>query len=76
LHYSGANPEPTQVFFSKESYGSATSRLYVSRLGENFIDPHDLLIAAHAVHRNLILVTNNQFEFSRVQRLRLENWLE
>lgn len=38
------------------------------------IGPVDTLIAAHAVSRNLTLVTNNQREFSRVSGLKLENW--
>lgn len=34
----------------------------------------DTLIAAHAKSLNLILVTNNDREFSRVSGLRVENW--
>ncbi len=36
----------------------------------------DLLIAAQAVHHDLILVTNNTAEFSRVPGIRLENWIK
>jgi tRNA(fMet)-specific endonuclease VapC len=39
------------------------------------IGPMDLLIAAIAVSNEAILVTNNTREFSRVPRLRSENWL-
>lgn len=39
------------------------------------IGPFDLQIAAHAISENLILVTNNLKEFSRVSKLKLENWL-
>ena len=39
------------------------------------IGPLDTLIAAHALCLNLILVTNNTREFSRVQGLRVENWV-
>jgi tRNA(fMet)-specific endonuclease VapC len=35
----------------------------------------DTLIAAHAKSLNLTLVTNNTREFSRVENLRIENWL-
>lgn len=35
----------------------------------------DLLIAAQAVSRNLILVTNNEKEFGRVEGLNIENWV-
>lgn len=36
----------------------------------------DLFIAAHARSLDLTLVTNNVREFSRVDGLRVENWLE
>jgi tRNA(fMet)-specific endonuclease VapC len=35
----------------------------------------DLLIAAHARALDLIFVTDNTGEFSRVTGLKLENWL-
>ncbi|MGV6988991.1 type II toxin-antitoxin system tRNA(fMet)-specific endonuclease VapC [Testudinibacter sp. P80/BLE/0925] len=35
----------------------------------------DMLIAAHALAQNSILVTNNTKEFMRIPRLRLENWI-
>lgn len=34
----------------------------------------DMLIAAHALAENLILVTNNTREFERVKNLLIENW--
>jgi len=40
------------------------------------IGPFDLLIAAHARSLDLILVTDNIREFSRVDGLKLENWIE
>lgn len=39
------------------------------------IGPMDLLIAAHARSRGLILVTNNEQEFRRVPGLAIENWI-
>jgi tRNA(fMet)-specific endonuclease VapC len=39
------------------------------------IGPYDLLIAGMAKSNNLALVTNNTREFSRVDGLRLENWV-
>ena len=36
----------------------------------------DLLIAAHAKANDLILVTNNEKEFKRVDGLKIENWTE
>ena len=38
------------------------------------IGPLDTLIAAQAVARKLVLVSNNEREFSRVAGLRIENW--
>lgn len=35
----------------------------------------DLLIAAHAVSTNLIMVTNNEKEFRRIDGLAVENWV-
>ncbi len=40
------------------------------------IGSYDLLIASQAVNRGLILVTNNLKEFSRVDGLNLENWVD
>jgi tRNA(fMet)-specific endonuclease VapC len=39
------------------------------------IGPLDLLIAAHAMSRELVLVTNNGREFSRIKNLKSENWV-
>jgi tRNA(fMet)-specific endonuclease VapC len=44
------------------------------RQGRN-IGPNDLWIAAHALALNVVLVTNNEDEFSRVPGLTVENWL-
>ena len=38
------------------------------------VGPLDMLIAAHAMSENLILVTNNQKEFQRIKSLKVENW--
>ncbi|MDJ1170387.1 PIN domain-containing protein [Roseofilum sp. BLCC_M154] len=40
------------------------------------IGAYDLLIAAQAKSRDLVLVTNNMREFERVSGLRLENWVD
>lgn len=39
------------------------------------IGPYDLLIAAQARRREALLVTANLREFSRVEGLRVENWM-
>lgn len=35
----------------------------------------DMLIAAHALHLGLTLVTNNEREFGRIPQLAIENWV-
>lgn len=39
------------------------------------IGPYDMMIAAHARSKGLILVTNNTREFERVPGIRLDNWV-
>jgi tRNA(fMet)-specific endonuclease VapC len=41
----------------------------------SLIGPMDLLIASISLTNNFILVTNNTKEFSRISKLKLENWL-
>lgn len=53
-------------------YGDLRAEL--ERAGRS-IGGNDLLIAAHALSSNCILVTDNQREFERVKALRLEYWL-
>ncbi len=53
------------------TYGEIRAEL--ERRGEP-IGSLDLFIAAHALSRELTLVTNNEREFRRVGGLRVENW--
>ena len=48
----------------------------VARLHKNgtIIGNQDILIAATAIENNLILVTNNEKHFSRIENLEIENW--
>jgi len=39
------------------------------------IGPMDLLLAAQAKSKNLILITNNTKEFERIKDLKIENWI-
>ena len=54
-----------------EAYGDIRFQLEKDGLP---IGPLDLLIAAHALSQNLILVTNNDKEFRRITGLKVENW--
>jgi len=53
-----------------EVYGEIRARLEEGRP----IGAMDMLIAAHAVSIGVVLVTNNEREFSRVPELVVENW--
>jgi tRNA(fMet)-specific endonuclease VapC len=53
------------------AYGDVRSSL--EKRGE-VIGPHDLLIAAHALSLDRILVTNNEKEFKRVEGLKVDFW--
>lgn len=55
-----------------EVYGSLREAL--ERKGKT-IGPMDMLIAAQAVARGLVLVTDNLREFQRVRGLHCENWM-
>jgi tRNA(fMet)-specific endonuclease VapC len=61
-------------------FGSADARAYarvrarLERAGTP-IGPLDTLIAAQAVERKLVVVSNNEREFRRVAGLRVENWV-
>lgn len=60
-------------FVSQDAGVYAAVRAKLERAGTP-IGPLDTLIAAQAVARKLILVSNNEREFGRVAGLRLENW--
>jgi tRNA(fMet)-specific endonuclease VapC len=60
-------------FTSSDAASYAQVRAKLERAGAP-IGPLDTLIAAQAVARKLVLVSNNESEFSRVAGLRLENW--
>ncbi len=53
-------------------YGKIRSEL--EKQGKS-IGNNDLWIASHALAEKLILVTNNQKEFLRVSKLKIENWV-
>ena len=67
----GMEPLP---FDADDARAYARIRPALERKGAS-IGPMDLLIAAQAVARDLVLVTDNLREFRRVPGLRCENWL-
>lgn len=62
-------------FTSDDALAYAAIRAKLEHAGTP-IGPLDTLIAAQAVARKLILVSNNEREFKRVAGLRLENWAQ
>ena len=65
--------------FRLVEFGQAAAHEYgrirasLERMGQT-IAPMDMLVAAHAVAEGVILVTNNEREFERVPKLKIENW--
>ena len=56
---------------SAAAYGRLRTRLEAKGTP---IGPNDMLIAAQALSRNLVVVTDNVREFRRVRGLKVENW--
>ena len=46
------------------------------RKSGNIIDDFDILIGATAMENDLTLVTDNERHFSRIEKLRMVNWLK
>ena len=57
---------------SAESYGRIRAALEINGTPIGLLDT---LIASHALSINATIVTNNVREFSRVEGLRVENWM-
>ncbi len=82
------NPQPMRLFLSDacrrhrclpldESAAAQAGRLRgVLQQAGTPIGPYDLLIAGTALAHQLIVVTRNLREFSRVPGLRVENWYD
>ncbi|MGH8163806.1 MAG: type II toxin-antitoxin system VapC family toxin [Rhodanobacteraceae bacterium] len=67
----GCEPLP---FEADDAFAYGRIRATLERKGAS-IGPMDLLIAAQAVARGLVLVTDNLREFRRVPGLKCENWM-
>lgn len=59
------------IFSCFDVYAKEKARL--RKLGQP-VDDFDLLIGATAVANNLIMVTNNQSHFARIQKIYMEDW--
>ena len=63
------------TFDHEDALVAGTIRASLERIGTP-IGPYDILIAAQALRRDLLLVTGNVREFSRVEGLRWEDWTQ
>ena len=68
-----ASPFRILPFDSADAEVFGLLRSHLERAGTP-IGPYDMQIAAQAVNRNYILVTNNVREFNRIPGLKIENW--
>lgn len=60
-------------YSQKCSIASASIRAELKTLG-CLIGPYDILIAGTALAENMIMVTSNGKEFSRIPHIRIEDW--
>ncbi|MBW9086679.1 type II toxin-antitoxin system VapC family toxin [Rhizobium wenxiniae] len=58
---------PADMHYASVRHGLSRSGLLIGDM--------DMLIAAHALSLDAVLVTDNEREFSRVSGLKVENWL-
>lgn len=68
------SPLEIMPFDDAAAYHYGHIRSYLEKKGIP-IGPLDLIIAAHAHCLNSTLVTNNTKEFSRIPKLKIENWV-
>jgi tRNA(fMet)-specific endonuclease VapC len=61
------------IFNSLDLYAKQKARL--KKIG-NIIDDFDLLIGCSAIKNGLILVTNNENHFDRIENIKIENWIK
>lgn len=54
----------------------AMEKVKLRRIGKPINDEFDLLIGVTAVENKLILVTDNQKDFNRIEGIKIENWFK
>ena len=62
-------------FETNDALSAAKIRAYLERQGV-IIGAYDIQIAAQGLSRELTVVTHNTGEFSRIPKLKLEDWVE
>jgi tRNA(fMet)-specific endonuclease VapC len=61
------------IFNSLDLYAKEKARL---KKKGYLIDDFDLLIGCSSIKNNLLLVTNNENHFERIENIRIENWIK
>jgi len=61
------------IFSALDVYAKEKARLRKSGIP---LDDFDLLIGATAIANDLILVSRNVSDFNRIEKIRVENWIE
>lgn len=67
------------AFIPAEAFDAAAARSYGELRAKSAAagrNRFDTLIAAHALSRRLVLVTNNERDFAGIEGLGVENWVE
>ena len=59
------------IYGALDVYAKEKARL---KKAGNIVDDLDLLIGATAIENNMVLVTNNEKHFVRLQNIKVENW--
>ena len=60
------------IFNSLDLYAKEKARL---KRNGCLIDDFDLLIGCSSIKNNMILVTNNEKHFERIENIKIENWI-
>jgi len=60
------------IFNSLDLYAKEKARL---KRNGSLIDDFDLLIGCSSIKNNMVLVTNNEKHFERIENIEIENWL-
>ena len=59
------------IFNSLDLYAKEKARL---KRNGSLIDDFDLLIGCSSIKNNMILVTNNEKHFEKIENIKIENW--
>ena len=62
------------IFGSSKRYAKEKVRL--KKIGKPLHDEFDLLIGVTAIENKLILITDNQKDFERLEGIKIENWFK